>query len=450
MGNKWFCRELIWVIVVAIALRLVYFTGICAFNPSGFWDPDSQGYYQIAGNIVDAGSFSQSVAEPLKPDHSRTPVYPLFLSVFRLLGLSAPVAVFFQVLLSCVTCIITFYLSYELTGIKSAALVAAIIVAADIPSIALANSLLTETLFTLLLVLSVFFIILFIKKNGYASLCSGAILLGLAVLCRPIAILLPLVFVIVLFVGWRMKMNKFLLPVCILCVCCITVVSVWILRNKLVFDSYFLSTIAQVNMLQCRAAGVYSEINKVSVDEATRKLLEKAKATFPGDRNQDPVGFLFWGGRLGVDEILAHPFVYAKIHLLSLGNMFRPLRSSIDMQFGLSVQRTTLVTWGESAASSVLSRLIRSTSPLTIALVVLQILVIVLSLSGAAYGLTQLALERNIIAFSAIFLVLVYFFILSGGPEAYARFRVPIVPLLAIACGHGVATFINRMRRPRL
>lgn len=141
------------------------------------------------------------------------------------------------------------------------------------------------------MVLSVFFIILFIKRNGYASLCSSAILLGLAVICRPIAILLPLVFVIVLFVGGRLKMNKFLSPVCIFCVCCITVVSIWIIRNKLVFDSYFLSTIAQVNMLQCRAAGVYSEINKVTVDEAAQKLLEKAKATFPGDRNQDPVGF---------------------------------------------------------------------------------------------------------------------------------------------------------------
>jgi hypothetical protein len=132
---------------------------------------------------------------------------------------------------------------------------------------------------------------------------------------------------------------------------------------------------------------------------------------------------------------------------LSLGNMFRPLRSSIDMQFGLSSKRTTLVTWGDDTKITLFNRLISTTSQLTIGLVLLQMLMMIFILGGAVFGLIGLALEKEFLIFSVIFMVLIYFLVLSGGPEAYARFRVPIIPLLAIACGHGFKIALRFRRK---
>ncbi len=142
---------------------------------------------------------------------------------------------------------------------------------------------------------------------------------------------------------------------------------------------------------------------------------------------------------------------YFRNHILSTFNMlFKPLRSTIDLQLGLSKKGTSLMDWSEKNSSSRISRLLRSTSGLTITLVFIQLILIVLLWVSGISGVIISIVKKEYLISSIILLLIAYFCIMSGGPEAYARFRVPIVPFLAIAASVGMIEAFERLKRNRL
>jgi len=159
------------IFLIALSLRILLFTGILLSNPKGFLtNTDSNQYWQIAENILNHSSFSLSNTQPITPDHSRTPFYPLFISLLKWLGLDVAGIIFIQILVSAATCLMVILLTYKLVGSWKPAYLAGAIVAFDIPSIVYANSLLTETVFTFLLTLSILFLWLYFKiKRGFQS-----------------------------------------------------------------------------------------------------------------------------------------------------------------------------------------------------------------------------------------------------------------------------------------
>ena len=65
---------------------------------------------------------------------------------------------------------------------------------------------------------------------------------------------------------------------------------------------------------------------------------------------------------------------------------------------------------------------------------------LVLLYAGAAWGLWQLRdRPTGRLAVALLAGLVLYFVILSTGPQAYSRFRVPFTPLLAICAGCGLA-----------
>jgi hypothetical protein len=66
--------------------------------------------------------------------------------------------------------------------------------------------------------------------------------------------------------------------------------------------------------------------------------------------------------------------------------------------------------------------------------------------TGVAYVVLQIA--RGELAMSSVHIfiwgVLLYFIVVSAGPEAYSRFRVPIMPFLALYAGVGISALYAR------
>ena len=91
-----------------------------------------------------------------------------------------------------------------------------------------------------------------------------------------------------------------------------------------------------------------------------------------------------------------------------------------------------------------------STSGLTIALVFLQLILTVLLWLSVIYGMIISFVKKEQLISSIILLLIAYFCIISGSPEAYARFRVPIIPFLAIAASVGMTETFERLKRNRL
>jgi 4-amino-4-deoxy-L-arabinose transferase-like glycosyltransferase len=146
------------------------------------------------------------------PDHKRTPLYPLFIAAFRCLSLDAAVIVAAQIAISLFTILAAMEITETLFGNHRAAAWAGVLVAADAPSIVFAGTLLTESLFTALFVLGMLLSIEshVLRKPYY--LAASAIVLGLAVLCRPVALFFPAVLLVRYLVAerarWQLRIGR--------------------------------------------------------------------------------------------------------------------------------------------------------------------------------------------------------------------------------------------------
>ncbi|MDY6862054.1 MAG: glycosyltransferase family 39 protein, partial [Thermodesulfobacteriota bacterium] len=324
------------VAIVALTTRILLFSGILMRNPGGFFQVDSYGYWQIAENIINHNSFSSSNNMPLMPNHSRTPLYPLFISSLSWFGLNAPGIIFIQILLSSVTCILVIFLTYALTGNWKPAFLAGGIIAVDIPSVVLSNCLLTETLFTFLLTFSILFLVFNLKAQKKSlTLCYSGILMGFSILCRPIAVFLPIFVIILLLLFSRTTKLYLFNRIFLYLFFCFLTVSPWLVRNQVVFGSPFLSTIGYKSLLYYRAAGVYSMKEGISISKSQEILRKKARSAFQGNIKHEPIEYMKFEAKIASSIIMENPLIYIRNHILSVFNMlFKPMRSTIDLQMG--------------------------------------------------------------------------------------------------------------------
>ena len=430
------------ILLIAFFLRFLLFSAIILFNTGGFIQADSHEYLNIAENLITKSVFSQSVDEPLIPDCRRTPVYPLFIALFRLAGFNLAAIIFIQLILSVFNCFLAFKITYWLTENYKSSIFACLIVAIDIPTIVYANIILTETLFTSLFLISIFFLVRYLKDDGekFLILILSGIFLGLSILCRPISLFFPVVMVALLLLFQSRNFKLFLIKIPLFLLAVIIPLSPWLLRNQVVFGAPILSTISSTNMLHYRAAGVYAAKEKVSFAEAQRELKELAESTFQGNKDEHPLDYKRHDAKLGASIILDNPLYYIKNNISSAFNLFlSPLRSTIDLQLGLSNKATTLANWGKSKKDTILNRLLSTTSSFTLVMVLVQMITLAIVWLLAVAGMVAALKYKNYLSFALLLFIILYFGVITGGPEAYARFRVPIMPFLALISGIGFA-----------
>lgn len=433
----------------ALLFRLALFWGILSRNPGGFIQSDGHEYWQIAGNIIQYRTFSSRPAPPLTPDFDRTPVTPLFLAALRLSGLKIPGIVLVQILVGTLSCLLTAFLTFKMTERGDAALFAGSLVVLDIPSVSMANLLFSETLFTLLLLGSAGAFITSLREgNPSYVLPASGVLLGLAILCRPIALFLPLFWAALLLVVRRERGALRMRKVFLFLLACFVTILPWMLRNHSHSGYLILSTIGYKDLYGYRAAAIRAEAEGISLSEARTRLFEEAEGSFPGDRKAQPVQFARFTGRLALPVIGKNPWIAVENHAKSVLSLwFRPLRNTLDLQLRFCTQRNSLEKWGVGENRSLLSRLLQQTSRFTLVLVALQLLLLAVLWIAVLVGLGAWIRKRKRLPFLLVLFTAIYFSLLSGGPQAYARFRVPLVPFLSMAGGMGLAVIFAHLFR---
>jgi hypothetical protein len=434
------------VFAAALAARLAFFAAIALRNsPDGFFAIDSAGYWQLAQNLIAHGVFSQSSQPPFAPDAQRTPVYPLFLAALRWPGLSPLGVVLAQSLLGAASAALTVRLSLRLAGSARAAAAAGIFVALDLPSIATANLLLTETLFTGLLVASAALWAATAQRGGAARAAGSGALLGLAILCRPVALALPLVWAAWLALAGRARRAR-ALAACGLA--CALVVAPWLARNQRLFGAPLLSTIGATNLHDYRAAAVHARVEGISLAASRAALDAQAAARFQGDPERDPVGFERFKGSLAQELLRAHPGIALRNHVVGLASVFfHPMRSTLDLQLGLVRSGSSLFDGGQAGHAPLLERLRSRTSGVTLSLVAVQGIALAWLWTGVALACARLRRGPAAPALWLVALLVLYHALLVGGPEGTPRFRVPLVPFLALAAGAGFSEHARAARR---
>ena len=406
------------------------FTLVLGLDEARLTEPDSNDYLLSAQALLDDGRFWSSPGSN-DPEFERTPGYPLFIvSVFTIFGRSVLAVALVQSLLSVMVAVPMFLLARRLFD-ERVGTVAVVLLIFDPLSMYFGALVLTETLATLLIVSSTALVARLLDR-GESSLVRWSVvglLLAAATHVRPGQYYLPaLVLILLLWIGrrheWRIRRAAYAvfalgLPV-------LALVGGWQVRNADQVGSSRFSGIEAVDMMKYRAAGVVAEREGGDWREVRREMMDVYGPEFEGGSIGEYYDRMY---SKGLEIVLDDPVSLAKVTAAGAWRTAVSFPVDLDGMFNR---------WGIPEVP--LLRFV-----INFAMVPVWVL--------AAVGLAG-AWRRGgaVPVIAAVLTPVVYLFALSSGPQSYARFRVPIMPILWLfAAGGAVALFDlfrSRARRP--
>ena len=432
---RWLWLALGAMVVVRITIWASYLV-----NPDLFLQPDSHDYRFLGAQFFEQGMFTS---------FSRTPVYPLFIGFLETkMDLDLPKIVLIQIAISLANGFLVwrlfrcYWLPRQDESLQPktphsinmfwVGLLSLFIFGFDLVSAFGANYLLSETLFTLLSLLCANWL-MDIKHGQYKHhqlavalrVMLIGVTLGLATLCRPIAVFLPVAIVIWGVTDKRLAIHKpsgkqrqILLFALMFVISSVFSVG-WMMRNQEKTGVTFLTTISSINLYEYRAAWNIAQRDGRSFESVQAEFREN-KINLQKQRGLNEGELAKAMGEQGLALILSTP----------LETLHQGGKGFVHLYFG--VFGAAIDDWlgvlGIGPDNSVLPLVVKLGvlgHSIFIYLGVLWLLIYFVR-RRKAFSQTQ----RSLVVLS---LVLVgYFTMLSVGVEAYARFRIPMIPFLSL------------------
>ena len=416
--------DLTLVLFAAAALRVSVFA-TAASSPQRFWSLDDREYLAVATHL--RASYLSNSGRLFDIGLRRTPGYPLFVrAIFDVFGHHYAAVICVQLVVSIATVALTYWLASQVLP-RPFALVAAAALAFDPASVVFANQLLTESLFTFLLTLAVGLVVSSWKSGSAITASIGGLALGMAVLVRPVAEYLPLVLALTLvLMGARAKRPIVVATTVAFLIGFALPSGAWLLRNYDKTGVALISTIDGHNMLQYRAVGALVEDGEARQLAQHNVLVRLAPHVHPGE-NAAQISRAELS--VGLSILAQHP----------VGAIKDWGRGEARLLLGPARSETATLLTGNATANPTWLRM----------LVLVDQLITIAVLIGAAAGVAGLLLRR--IRNPPLWILVTtvaYLVIISGGHEAYSRFRVPVAPLLVVLGAAGLTMVRRSPGRP--
>ena len=217
-------------LLLGTMIRLAY---ISCLDPVVHW-PDEKDYMQLGINLAQGRGYTLEG----EPTAFRAPGYPVFLAPWSLIkGWSVTSIRLLHLLVNAVIMLLVFMLAERFFS-EFTAWIAVWIVALYPYYIFLTGTILSELWFILLLLAATYLILLYREKYSKMILLFSGFLMGGCILTRPSAVVLAAAGILWLLCGATVKkMHVFLFVLSL-----VLIVLPWMIRNKLVFDTYSLTT----------------------------------------------------------------------------------------------------------------------------------------------------------------------------------------------------------------
>ena len=440
-------RVLAGLVGLSLVLKLSAFAAIWRVDPQRVVTGDTASYENPARALVATGRFAAGPDRTDEPETLRTPGYPLFLAaLYASFGERRDLVVVAQVLLSSATVLLLYGLGTRLST-PGAALAAAALLVLDPLSFVYSQLLFSESLFTCVLLVAAWCAVA--QLRGGPLWWSGLFGLSLAAatLIRPIAyyLIAPSLVGLVLYgrtgLGWTRRevvaaALLLLLPWCIL-------VEGWRVRNFRATGSAAFSHIQAYNLLWYRGAGIVAIRDGVSFEEAQTRTA----ASLPDMTGWSATDVNARYASEGLRLIRDHPVPFLRNQLFGLGKIVAgPGRSDLEhyvagIPYATVAPEAVRLSGGgltPGGARGLASRLATVYS------------VAYLALLYSAVGWGLVATRRRDAAWAGLLFlggVGLYLLVMAAGPESYARFRVPVTPILALFAGCGWDAVCSTRRR---
>jgi 4-amino-4-deoxy-L-arabinose transferase-like glycosyltransferase len=370
-----------------------------------WWGGDSPAYLALAKNIAFRHSFSLTTGVPTA---SRPPLYPFLIAAFWWTD-NAPITAVIVVQIICgAATIVLVYLIAKDCFSNRVALIAALAATFAPMTVHYTAVILTESVFTFLLVLGVF---CWGRNHGVAA----GLVFGLASLTRTIVIpFLGCLALLTLLPPWRNNRRLYFL----ISVSAIVIVSPWIVRNAIVFRKFILvqSTGYGVNLF----AGTIE--TPIYGDDVWTEVIEEFDAN--EDNAQDETardrGFMV----RAVERIKSDPRRYLKARLRQYPRLFLDsgdyLLGSSNITFEEALQ--------ERRASVVIIK---------VGFILGNIAIFVLAIYGIFLE------RRRFVSLSHIILFPVFLSLIHLPMWIENRYSLPTMPLVLILAARGIEGLWN-------
>lgn len=441
------------ILFAAIVLRVLLFVLGPMGDAQRAMYPDSYRYVELGETLVSQGVYGLSSEEVgvvhgplyelreelaqhepktkggLRPEIMRTPGYPALLGLFAWMGLGLKGVLLFQCLLSVISVLLVYAIGRALIKRPGPALFAAVVVAAHPAAVAEPNAVLTETCFTVLVLLGLWSIA-DKSKRSIGSTTFGGLMVGLSVLVRPVSVFLGPALALWMVVTDRRLKTVFL---ALLMVAMSAAPGVaWMARNHNVGFGYRLSSIPYINSyfytdayMRITAEGGDWRADWPATVDTLMGELKLAQAEHPKADLYDTMA------GLGVRAIKDDPGLYAKVMRESMTKFFTDHSlGGLYQELGLTYTPTGLrekLLGGGLTFSNIVDSLKNPGSLLAAAWVGLNAVLAV----GMVLGGAMLLWRRHWSAFLLLAGVMFYF-VFATQATGLERFRMPVLGVEAL------------------
>jgi len=426
-------RALILVVLFSVLTKAVLGIWVFSDNPQGvFESSDSYEYHRLALNIIRHGSFSQSPSPPLEPETIRTPGYPFLVAgLYQLIGIRPHAMVAIQIGLSVATMLAAYRIASLLFG-STAGLLTAVLLAIDPVSLYYSQVMMTETLFGTALTLSLLCMLYSSRVPSLINPCATGIGLALATYTRPTGYYLGMLLPVMLFftirrsAGWRLAITSAGLMWLVFAM----LVGAWQVRNYVSTGSAEFSQAKNQYLLIAKAAAIVAMRDGISLQDAQQRLVqEHATLLRPDVRRMSQANLLESQGKFAEAIVMAHPLLLARTTLTgTAANLLGP--SNLAHLFGSDNVALRNAFFQKEFALFPFRDWVLTLSSWMFGLLFLGVLY-----TGVWVLLRHRGRWNADLAF--LLLTAAYVILVSSGPEAYSRFRMPVMPIFCILAAGG-------------
>lgn len=444
------------IIVLAVAGRMASFNIVYHEDPNRIISPDTLSYENPALALLKTGRFYSSADPGALPEFVRTPGYSIFLAaIYLLLGSDRYGVTIVQILLSGVTIGLVFFIVLRLRN-RRAALIAALLMGLEPIAFLYSHFILTETLFNFSVALCALVGLELLRarhKEIHWAVALG-VSIALAAHVRPVFyyLIFPMIVGMVLAKAFQYRTDpvrkKHLAKIAAgLFVPWLVLVGGWQLRNYVLAGTSAFSAIQDINLFEYRAVGVVALRDGITLEDAKAKLIKEL-----GDKEKLPPLKKFKVYREESFKIFRQ---YPKLTFaMILSGLDCLLRSQADNHLNVIYLFPNDASWyddfkvmsweefryywlGQGLHLFLVAILLKT--PLS------YLLYIGMIFAPFCRGLTR---ER---LFVGLFLagMLLYLILISAGPEANYRLRLPLTPICGVLAGLGWDKLWSGLKRMR-
>jgi 4-amino-4-deoxy-L-arabinose transferase-like glycosyltransferase len=435
-------RLLCLILTVALLLRLLL-AGIVIAHPERSVAEDTDSYVSSATHLLEHGS--------LEPTVMRTPLYPTYLAVhYSLAGIGNVTSVMIsQALLGTLAVWMTWRLGLLLLQDRRAALLAAALLALSVEMIGHGGYVITEILFVVIELGALLAWVNHSRGGSLSWLAGCGLLLGLAILCRPIAIILPpiIVFCTSLPLLLERRWAQVFRNGACLCMPCAVVLVPWLMHAQRTLGFTTLSTVSHYNALYYNAASVMAYQQGRSVTEV-REDLDKQLPEELARRNwvDDESHRARLMQEMGEKVVRENLPLFIALHLKQDLNSLLPDVTTIPEMLGLSVGgKGTLAVLNHAGLLAAVRHYFGGNLWL-VCLAIPSVIMLGFTYLGAAWAAQMLVRQRCWLALAVLLAVTAAFLLVPGAPSMH-RFRVPVMPQLCLMAGAGWTAFLSWWRQ---